>query len=213
MAFRSDNLKYVVLGGTTVESNGFFLHIDSILGTAIELQFSDKRTLNPETGFGQRGNLIKYIQHALPSHPSLSTAFKPETDHVNSAQPRCFVFLQKQSFFLDYSTQQHHFLLQNMTPTLRSYMSLEPDNKSGERQSNCDHSARQRWIRVWEPRACRSCWRERLVILGVILAIVGAILLSVSLFDPFDVRGDRRAMGIAGIVLTGLAIAFAAVTG
>jgi hypothetical protein len=50
-------------------------------------------------------------------------------------------------------------------------------------------------------------------LLAVILAFVGAILLSVSLFDPFDVQGDRRAMGIAGIVLTGFAIVFAAVTG
>ena len=47
----------------------------------------------------------------------------------------------------------------------------------------------------------------------MILAFVGAVLLSVSLFDPFDVQGDRRAMGIAGIVLTGFAIVFAAVTG
>jgi hypothetical protein len=92
----------------------------------------------------------------------------------------------------------------------RSYISLvDRDDK----RADCGHSARQRWVRIWEPRACQNCWSKRLALLGVILAFIGAILLSVSLFDPFNVKGDRRAMGIAGIVLTGLAIAFAAVTG
>jgi hypothetical protein len=51
-------------------------------------------------------------------------------------------------------------------------------------------------------------------VLSVILASIGAILLSISLFDTsFNVKENRHEMGIAGIVLTSIAIALAAVTG
>jgi len=52
MAFRSGKLQNVVHEGVTVERNGFFLHIGSIFGNAVEQQFSDEGPLNPETWFG-----------------------------------------------------------------------------------------------------------------------------------------------------------------
>lgn len=99
-----------------------------------------------------------------------------------------------------------------MAPSARSYVSI-PGLDGKARSSDCDHSARKRWLRPRESLSCLTCWGQRLRLLAVILAFVGAILLSVSLFDPFDVQGDRRAMGISGIVLTGFAIIFATVTG
>lgn len=47
--------------------------------------------------------------------------------------------------------------------------------------------------------------------LSVVLALIGAILLSVTLFGEVEV--NRQPMGIAGVILTMFAIMFAAITG
>ena len=52
-----------------------------------------------------------------------------------------------------------------------------------------------------------------MVVLSVIFAIIGAIFLSISIFDPYVVHVDHHVMGIFGIILTMFAIIFAAITG
>ena len=47
--------------------------------------------------------------------------------------------------------------------------------------------------------------------LSIVLALIGAILLSITLFGEVEV--NRQPMGIAGIILTMFAIMFAAITG
>ena len=83
-----------------------------------------------------------------------------------------------------------------------------------ERQSgkgDCNHSSSQRWLRLRETQVCWDCWRVRFALLSVALALIGAILLSITLFGEVEV--NRQPMGIAGIVLTMFAIMFAAITG
>jgi len=80
-------------------------------------------------------------------------------------------------------------------------------------ETKCGHGGQQRWVRPWKAGNCWDCWRARIGILGFIFAVIGAILLSISLFDPFRTDGDQRGMGIAGVVLTGLAILSSIITG
>jgi steroid 5-alpha reductase family enzyme len=93
-------------------------------------------------------------------------------------------------------------------------MLFQPGYTRVERQSgkeNCDHSASQRWLRLRETHVCWVCWRVRFAVLSVVLALIGAILLSVTLFGEVEV--NRQPMGIAGVILTMFAIMFAAITG
>src|SRR5208282_3882967 len=81
-----------------------------------------------------------------------------------------------------------------------------------ERQSgkgDCDHSNSQRWLRLRDTRVCWDCWKVRLAALSIVLALIGAILLSITLFGEVEV--NRQPMGIAGIILTMFAIMFAAI--
>ena len=75
----------------------------------------------------------------------------------------------------------------------------------------CVHSDSERWIRIWQSGICLKCWQIRLALLSVILAFIGAILLSITLFGEVGV--NRQPMGIGGVILTMFAIMFAAVGG
>lgn len=72
------------------------------------------------------------------------------------------------------------------------------------------HSAKQKYVSVWESRWCWTCWQARFVALSIICTIPGTILLAVALFDDHPIHGNVKSIGEAGITLMGMGIIFAA---
>src|SRR5438477_11345897 len=79
-------------------------------------------------------------------------------------------------------------------------MSMLPSYTRIERQHKfCEHFTSQRWLKIPESLRCWSCWRARLIVLSVVLALIGGILLSITLFGEVEVY--RQQAGIAGVTL------------